>query len=46
VTETVVNQFSYPAFDCCLVQGMEVYLCSYPHSLLVTCDRKLGDTKE
>lgn len=43
VTETLVSQFSYPAFHCCLVQGMEVYFVVEQTSLLLlptqsTCD--------
>jgi hypothetical protein len=51
VTETLVNQFSYLAFHCCLVQGMKLFYVVEQISLLLlptksTCDRKLGDTAE
>jgi len=35
VTETLVNQFCYPAFHCCLLQGMEDYFVAEQISLLL-----------
>jgi hypothetical protein len=51
MTETLVNQFSYPAIHCCLVPGTEVFYVVEQISLLLlptqsTCGRKLGDTTE